>query len=49
MICRIEQLVARRVHTPEVAGSSPSPAIEFSIIYPLANSKHSSLRVNHSE
>ncbi len=25
---RVEQLVARRAHNPEVAGSSPAPAIK---------------------
>ena len=24
--CRVEQMVARRTHNPEVAGSSPAPA-----------------------
>ncbi len=29
-ILRVEQLVARRAHNPEVAGSSPAPATKTS-------------------
>ena len=34
---RVEQLAARRAHNPEVAGSSPAPAIENYLFNPRIN------------